>query len=427
MRFQQKFAFSRSLNALPVVMSLLMALSVDLSCAKPPVMVQLGDKSAGDASPAGGDGTDANDEMSSKNDEEENEGDKESDKSGDKPSTGGTDSSNGSTKDPGTMTGEVKPDPKPVPEDKFKPCLDQSEKCHPHVFILADEPLHKILLVNLDDPSKNWDLDIPGGARDLQLIGDNKVMVGTLDGPGGYHEVDITTGKIVKSVTGFGAVQAVQRLANGNTLIMGTGLNGGRGMVILETDATKAIKKKLEFPSVRDGRMVRQTKAGTFLMGTSTGKQDADVMLEMSAEGKELNRYPVNSWPAHFALRAPNGDTVVATGHGKTIRIFDKTNKLSKEIGGPNAPDAREVNPNYSGHFFMLPNGNYILTNWQGHEKDLGAKGRQIVEYNAKGELVWWWKQDPKRISAVHSILVLDNLDLSKAYSDANGILEVLK
>ncbi|RZA23227.1 MAG: hypothetical protein EOP10_13350 [Proteobacteria bacterium] len=406
----------KSLSALPIALALLSA----LSCSQPPAMVSSNRTGASkDAKPDMKDQVSDEDQKSSDGDETDDK-DKEEDKTDDKE----TDKEKETEKVPDPIL----MDPAKEPEkSKFVPCVDQTDKCHPHVFVMADEPLHKILLVNLDDPSKDWDLDVPGGARDLQLIGDNKVLVGTLDGPGGYHEVDLTTGKILKSVTGFGGVQAVQRLANGNTLVMGSGLDGGRGMVVLEVDGNKKILSKKEFPNVRDGRMVRQTKAGTFLMGTSTGQTDADVMLEMSSDNKELHRYPVNSWPAHFALRAPNGDTVVATGHGKTIRIFDKDSKMKKEIGGPSTPDAAAVNPNYSGHFFILPNGNYILTNWQGHEKNLGAKGRQIVEYNAEGKLVWWWKQDAKRISAVHSILVLDNLDLSKPYSDANGVLEILK
>lgn len=411
MKYPNTLSTLKSLKVLPVALGFLFVLGVDFSCSKPPAMIKLSSSQDAELNP---DTDDKNGGEIGEDGEVDNTGEGED---------------VGETSDPNTgEVGEPTTGAPTMPmEEKFKPCVEQSEQCHPHVFILADEPLHKILLVNLDDPSKDWDLDIPGGARDLQLIGDNKVMVGTLDGNGGYHEVDITTGKITKSVTGVGQVNSVQRLANGHTLMMGPGLDGGKGLVVLEMDSDKKILSKKEYPDVRDGRMIRQTKAGTFLMGTSTGKTDADVMLEMSADGKELNRYPVNSWPAHFALRASNGDTIVATGHGKTIRIFDKDRKMKKEIGGPNADDAKEVNPNYSGHFFMLPNGNYILTNWQGHESNLGSKGRQIVEYNAEGKLVWWWKQDAKRISAVHSILVLDNLDLTKAYTDANGILEMLK
>ncbi len=307
-------------------------------------------------------------------------------------------------------------------------CVDQSEKCHPHAFIMADEPLRKILFVNLDDPSKDWDLNIPGGARDLQIIGSGKVLVGTLEGPGGYHEVDIASGKILKSVLGFGAVGSVQRLKNGNTLVMGEGLDGSQGTVVLEVDGDRKIKNKYVFKDLKGGRMIRRTRAGTFLVGTTqAGSDGKDAMVEITPDGKELMRLQNNDWPAHMALRLPNGDTIVASGHGKTLMIFDNKSTLKKTIGGPGAGEAAAVNPNYSGQFSILPNGNYLMTNWQGHESNHGKDGRQVIEYNAEGKLVWWWNQDAKRISSIHSVLVLDNLDLNQAYDDTNGMLEPLK
>ncbi|RZA13989.1 MAG: hypothetical protein EOP10_28790, partial [Proteobacteria bacterium] len=243
----------KSLSVLPVALTLL----AGLSCSQPPAMVSSNKIGASkDAKPDVKDQVEDDDQKSS---DDEDMADKEDEKVEDKDAD--KDKEDDKVPDPVVMEPAKEPE-----KSKFVPCVDQTDKCHPHVFVMADEPLHKILLVNLDDPSKDWDLDVPGGARDLQLIGDNKVLVGTLDGPGGYHEVDLTTGKILKSVTGFGGVQAVQRLANGNTLVMGSGLDGGRGMVVLEVDGNKKILSKKEFPNVRDGRMVRQTKAGTFLM-----------------------------------------------------------------------------------------------------------------------------------------------------------------
>lgn len=378
----------------PVALALLAFVSLELSCSKPPTVIS--SKATLNAEPVG---------------EGESTGEPEP-----------TPVSN-----PNPTTNPTTQPMLPLPQvPVVKACTDQSEKCHPHVFILADEPLHKILLVNLDDPSKDWDLSVPFGARDLQLIGDGKLLVGTLDYGGGYHEVDIATGKILKSVVGFGSVGAVQRLANGNTLVMGEGLDGSEGAtVVLETDPLKKIVNKYVFAGVTGGRMVRRTAAGTFLVGKGNNHQD--FMLEMTKDGKEIWRAENNDWPAHMGLRLPSGDTVVASGHGKTLLFFDKNAKLKKTIGGPSTPEANDVKPNYSGAFFMMPNGNFIMTNWQGHETNLGGSGRQIIEYNAEGKLVWWWKQDAKRISSVHNILVLDNLDLTKMYDDLNGVLEISK
>ncbi len=399
----------------PVSFALLAFACLDLSCSQPPAPIQI--KSSGaDLEPGDGDA------VGEPADGDSNQLPTPVSNQTPIPTTPSVPTTTPNVPSPTTP---APPGPMPqVPE--FKACLDQSEKCHPHVFILADEPLRKILLVNLDDPKKDWDLNIPYGARDLQLIGGGKLLVGTLDDGGGYHEVDIATGKIVKSVIGFGAVGAVQRLVNGNTLVMGEGLDNTPGAtVVLETDPAKKIVNKYVFKGVTGGRMIRRTPAGTVLVGK--GNNNKDFMLEMTKEGQEIWRAENNNWPAHMALRLPSGDTVVASGHGKTLLFFDKAAKLKKSIGGPTAAEAADVKPHYSGAFFLMPNGNFIMTNWQGHENNLGSSGRQIIEYNADGKLVWYWKQDAKRISSVHNILVLDNLDLTKMHDDVNGILSPSK
>ncbi len=326
---------------------------------------------------------------------------------------------------------EPSPAPNPVPApvptpDKpaVLPCSGETAECHPHRFIVVDEPKRKMGYVNLDDPSKDWDLNLPNGGRDIQLIGKGKVMVGTLDGNGGYYEVDIVTGKITKSVMNFGGVMSVQRLKNGNTLIMGGGLAGGRGTVVIEVKEDRSIVKKYEFPNASGGRLIRRTKAGTFLIGSSQGgSPDNDIMLEYTAEGKELLRLDAKGVSAHMGLRLPNGDTVVANGHGAAVLIYDKTKKLKVTLGGKDQPGKDPVHFNYGGQFQVLNNGHFVLTNWQGHGTDSGASGRQLVEYDANGVQVWSWKQDAQRFSSIHGVLVLDNLDTNVLYDDTNGAL----
>jgi len=416
---KEKHSWLKSRSAFTVALSLLSVIALQSACLKPPALISLRDHSLDAEKPA--------DEPTEGGNQGTPPGaDSEAPGSGD----GTAEIPVDKTETPGGGTAPVKvPGDNPPEPPKSKACVDQSEKCHPHAFIMADEPLRKILFVNLDNPSTNWELSMPGGARDLQLIGDGRVMVGTLDGPGGYHEVDIATGKILKSVLGFGAVGSVQRLKNGNTLLMGEGLNNSPGTVVLEVDPNKVIKNKYVFKDLRGGRMIRRTRAGTFLVGTGqAGKDGKDAMVEVDRTGKELLRLQNNDWPAHMALRMPNGDTVVASGHGKTLMIFDKRGMLKTTLGGPSGPDADAVRPNYSGQFSVLPNGNFLMTNWQGHETTHGRDGRQIIEYDASGKLVWWWKQQNEaKISSIHSVLVLDNLDLNQAYDDTNGMLEPLQ
>ncbi|RYZ89524.1 MAG: hypothetical protein EOP04_06610 [Proteobacteria bacterium] len=81
--------------------------------------------------------------------------------------------------------GTIKKPEETIPkEEKLPPyvlCTKVEPECSPHRMILADYALGRVLHVNIDDPSKVWHLDIPGGVRDLQLIGGNKLLVGTVE------------------------------------------------------------------------------------------------------------------------------------------------------------------------------------------------------------------------------------------------------
>ncbi|HTE09535.1 MAG TPA: hypothetical protein VK645_01175, partial [Chitinophagaceae bacterium] len=78
--------------------------------------------------------------------------------------------------------------------------------------------------------------------------------------------------------------------------------------------------------------------------------------------------------------------------------------------------------------FQVLANGNYIVANWQGHGPKMGASGTQVLEYTPAGTLAWSWKQDATKFSSLHSVIVLDDLDLNFLHiEDANGKLAPVK
>src|SRR5262245_54746085 len=81
--------------------------------------------------------------------------------------------------------------------------------------ILRDEGLSQLSYVDIAEPKNNWIVPVPAG-RDLQLVGDGKVLIGTGDG---YEERDLKTGSKVRELTSFKGTIAARRLRNGNTLL----------------------------------------------------------------------------------------------------------------------------------------------------------------------------------------------------------------
>jgi hypothetical protein len=309
------------------------------------------------------------------------------------------------------------------------PCPETASDCHPKRFIVADDGLQKVSLVDIDDPSKDWDIAIPSTIWDLQLAGNNKLLVTTTEGIGGYYEIDIEKGVITGSYLNLGFVRSIQRLKNGNTLIAGENLGGAEGTVVVELDPSQTIleKKTVKFPKIRNSRVIRRTRDNTFLMGTTIDNQDEHVLMEMDEHGLEVNRFEVGKGPAHMGVRLPNGDTAVTSGRDLSLLIFDENAKLKTTIKLENQQGKTEIAPFQAGYFQILSNKHYVLTNWQGKNINSGRKGRQLVEYNAKGKQVWTWKQDPKRFSSIAAVLVLDNLDITLLHDDSSGSLKPSK
>ena len=124
----------------------------------------------------------------------------------------------------------------------------------------------------------------------------------------------------------------------------------------------------------------------------------------------------VHTWQA---LRLADGNTIVSSGYAKNFQIFSPDGKLVDTISGP-----AQVKPNFYAGFQILRNGNYVVTNWQGHGSKFGGIGTQLLEYTPGGKLAWSWQQDSTRFSSLQGVIVLNGLDLnSLLVEDASGKL----
>src|SRR5882724_6357109 len=88
-----------------------------------------------------------------------------------------------------------------------------------HDFIAIDEGHETLLHIDERDQSKNWLVPIgQPAARDMQLIGENRILIGHHHG---YTEFDLTLGRVVKEFKSLEGVTAVRRQSNGHTIIAG--------------------------------------------------------------------------------------------------------------------------------------------------------------------------------------------------------------
>jgi hypothetical protein len=283
-----------------------------------------------------------------------------------------------------------------------------------HSFIAIDEGKGNLLYVNEYDSTANWIVPIgKASPRDMQLIGNNRILIGH---DGGYTEFDLAKGKILKDVSLFSGTTSARRLPNGHTLITGVNLSGSTGVVMLDVDSLNAVKKKTVYPGDYC-RLVRQTASGTFLFARDT----------MIQEGDSTGTF---FWKARIAgfshawkgVRLPTGNTLMSAGYGAFMVEVDKTGSIVRKFGAAGSvPTA--VSPFFYGMFQLLKNGDVVVANWQGHGDGHGATGIQLLEFDKTGSLVWQWSR-AAIISSLQGVVILDSLNTALLHDERNGIME---
>lgn len=282
-----------------------------------------------------------------------------------------------------------------------------------HEFVCIDEGLGALLHINERTPAKNWRVPIAWPqARDLQLIGGHKILVGHHHG---YTEFDLATGESTKIFSSLEGVTAVRRQPEGNTLVAGVNVAGAPGVVVLELDAGDREIKRAIFPGDYV-RLIRQTSQGTFLMCCN------DRIREGSRDGRYLREFPVAGFfHAWKAVRLANEHLLVSAGYGAFMVELDASGEVLRKFGGRDQVPP-EVNPFFYAMFQLLPDGNIVVANWQGHGGGHGASGIQLLEFDPSGRLVWQWSR-PELISSLQGVIVLDNLDTSRLHDERDGLM----
>jgi hypothetical protein len=285
-----------------------------------------------------------------------------------------------------------------------------------HEFIAIDEGHATLLHIDERDPSKNWLVPIgQPAARDMQLVGGNKILIGHHRG---YTEFDIRLGRVAKEFKALEGVTAVRRQPNGHTIIAGVDLPGTKGVVVLELDDNDREINRVVFPGDYV-RLIRQTNTGTYLMSCN------DRIREGSRDGKYLRGFPVEGfYHAWKSLRLPNGNLIVTAGYGAFVVELDAAGQILRKFGGTEQVPEK-VRPFFYAMFQLLPNGNIVLANWQGHGPGFGSSGVQLLEFNSAGEIVWSWSK-ADLISSLQGVLVLDGLDISRLHDERNGVMAPL-
>jgi len=298
---------------------------------------------------------------------------------------------------------------KPGGQDASSGMDGSSGASTPQQLILYDDSNGRLLYINNANPAANW-IATTGMGRDVQLVGGGRVMLGKFDGWDEYQLSDGT--KVGTGQHGFPGTLDSYRLTDGNTMLASI---AGGGIVLKMVNASGQVQRQVTYPGFSFVGMVRPTSAGTYLVGADT------VVFEGNDQGMIVSRLsPAGARHAWKAMRLANGNTVISTGYGASLVIYDSAGKLLQTIGGPNQPSAAQIAPWFYADFHLLPNGRYFVINSQA-DRTMNSSV-QLLEYDAAGTLVWQQKQ-PMSVRTFEEGIVLDGLDTTKLNVEPQGML----
>lgn len=265
-----------------------------------------------------------------------------------------------------------------------------------HRLLAIDEGRQQMWLIDTGSDTFHWRIDLADFplARDMQRLDAQRVLLGY---DRGFFELDIESGRILKSCARWTNVTAVHRRNDGCTLVTGFDLDGTGGVNVLTLDADQQIVDIAR----RDGdyvRLMRTTPDHTYLLCTN------DHIVETSPQLLEIRRFSTPGFEhAWKAERLADGRTLVSAGYGAFMALFDATGDCIERFGAADRMPAG-VDPFFYATFHQLDNGNLLVANWQGHGPDNGHKGAQLLEFDAARQLVGVWSA-PDRISSLQGIL----------------------
>lgn len=265
-----------------------------------------------------------------------------------------------------------------------------------HRFVCADYVQGKIFIVAADGQVE-WEHPA-ANCNDLWMLPSDNVLFTT-----GYGVKEVTRDKkIVFSYESKSEIYACQRLPNGNTFI--GECNTGR---LLEVGPSGMISNAVRLlPEGKDGghlymRNARKLASGNFLVA-HYGEQ---VVREYDSHGKTVREIPAESGP-HSLVRLTNDHTLIACGDmvkdGARVFEVDAEGRTVWEIRSGDMPG---ICLKFMTGLQRLPNGNTVMSNWQGHGQL--ETGPHIIEVTPTKQVVWTFA-DHKTMKTVSSLQMLD-------------------
>ncbi len=263
-----------------------------------------------------------------------------------------------------------------------------------HRWVCVDNGANRLIHVDQNDTSKNWSIAIPSGSRDLQSLGDGKLLVSHGNGAVEYRLAD---GKRLPwGVDRYKSIQSARRLPNGNTLL--ATVSG----TLYEVDPHgKEIGKEQVAVTGLNMRLMRVLPSGNLLIGSAGPK----AAIEVSRDGKVVKSLPLPD-KGYTAIRLDDGRTMATSGGEARIVTLDPDGNILSHVGGKT--DHPKLGLDFCSGWDRLPSGHCVMANWLGHGKQGTAP--HLIEFSTDNKIVWTW-EDHEMARQVTNVLMLDGVE----------------
>ena len=284
-----------------------------------------------------------------------------------------------------------------------------------HRFLALDFWHGKLYHVDQLDPARNWELPTGGGVKDMQLVGQGRLMISAGDG---YVVYDLA--KESRRVAQPGTVRNGHRPPPSGRLDV-AGPNSKKGVTIFAVSPSGQIVRRVSVPGLKTLRMMRFTAEGTLLLTELEGASEITLDASTPAEKRIVRQFKLpRPRNAYMALQSADGSYWVAGGYAHALYQYRADGRLLRSFEADQPPGFS--NWFYAG-FQMLKNGHVVQANWTGHSEKDFKEGWKVVEFDRGGKVVWHWHVPREQAGTINGLIVLDDLDPALPADDAEGVL----
>ena len=257
-----------------------------------------------------------------------------------------------------------------------------------------------VVILSIKDGKVEWEIASGHNAHDIQVLKNGNVLYPSspttlVELTPDKKPVWTWVSKPVAPYTGAVEIHGFQRLDNGNTMFGETGNKriievNAKGEIVVSVPMT------VDMPnSHRDCRMVRKTKAGTYLVChegdntvreyDKTGKVIWSYKLDLDGRPR-TDGHEGHGAEVFGAIRLDNGNTLIAGGNNNRVIELNRAGEVVWQIAHNELPG---IELHWITAICILPNGHIVFGNTHA-----GPENPQLIEvtHDAKKTVVWTLK-----------------------------------